>query len=133
MLTYVAFSHSFCSDPVKCDLGSDGIVGIFAAIFYLGLGITMIVCPVPNSAVLTCIGEGCCKDGGCDCCGEEAAQVAVETPQVAKQKVLSYNPDGTVTVSKETINPDGSKTVMVTTRPNEDATGSGAALVEVAV
>lgn len=131
-------------DGYKCGLGSDAITAIIAGIFYLGLGITVLVCPVPKTAIITCIDcAGCCEngcgddeEGGCGCCGEEGASGAVETTTKAQRRQINsgqepavnnstvteqYNKDGTITVTEERINPDGSKTVSVTTRPNPSA------------
>ena len=94
MLTLLALNHSICNgeaaDQLKindqayqCGLGPDAVTSIVAAIFYLGIGVTILVCPVPKTAVITCM-DKCCKDvcvddeeGGCGCCGEEASVGAV--------------------------------------------------------
>ena len=93
MLTLLILNESLCNgedadaakivDPAfQCNLGSDGATSIAAAIFYLGIGITILVCPVPKTAVLTCFG-GCCKnicgedEEACGCCSEDATLGAV--------------------------------------------------------
>jgi len=131
------------ADPAfQCNLGSDGAISIAAAILYLVLGVTILVCPVPKTAVLTCFGD-CCKnicgedEEACGCCSEDATQGAViETSgtrgggntsstgvnQASNSTVTeTNNDDGTVTVKEEQINPDGSITVSVTTRSNASA------------
>lgn len=122
-------------DPAfQCNLGSDAVLSIIAAIFYLGIGITVLVCPVPKTQVLTCLGN-CCKDicgegeeAGCGCCTEDATTGAVvETTnadgitQANRSTVTeTYNDDGTIAVREEKTNPDGSTTVSVTTKPSSD-------------
>jgi len=154
ILTLLIMNESMCTgedadaikitDPTyQCGLGSDGSVSIVAAIFYLGMGITILFCPVPQKAVFgTCFGN-CLKDGcggdeeACGCCGEDATQGAVvETSgtrsggnnrsvgveQAHNSTVTeTYNADGTVSVKDERINPDGTTTVSITTRPNASA------------
>lgn len=133
--------NKLADDGYKCGLGSDAYTSIIAGVFYLGLGITVLVCPVPKTAIITCIDcKDCCgEDGeGGGCCGEEGSSGAVE--KAHRRQINSgveqalggggvggstvtetFNNDGTVTVTQETINPDGSKTVSVTTRPNPSA------------
>jgi len=144
MLTLLTLNHDICTgdaadalklqDPgYQCNLGSDGVTSIMAGIFYLGIGITVLVCPVPKTQVLTCFKCDCCEDDGdegCGCCSEEATQGAVvETSRTGgggsggnnnnnTTVTETYNDDGTVTVKEERTNPDGSITVSVTTKPN---------------
>ena len=120
MLTLVAFLD--CRE-VTCSVGKDAIIGIVAAIFYLGIGITILVCPVPKTAVIGCCGD-CCKDGcdegGCRCCGEESAEAVNNGVETTKSFVTeTYNVDGSVTVKEEKLNTDGSKTTTVTTRRSQ--------------
>ena len=120
----------------QCNLGKDAITGIVAAIFYLGIGITMLVCPVPKTAVITCCGDCCkegCDEGGCDCCGDKSTEavkvtngnrsiqgmsISVNDGEEITNSVVTetFNADGSVTIKEERINIDGSKTVTTTTR-----------------
>lgn len=153
MLTLMMLNLPSCKGSLKaamvdldenfqCNLGSDAIVAIVAAIFYLGLGITVLVCPVPKTAVITCIDfTKCCQDGcneDCGCCIEDGA---VETTSKTQRRMINngqaspspstssnitvtettYNEDGTVTVKEETVHADGSKTVSITTKPQAAA------------
>ena len=120
----------------QCNLGKDAVTGIIAAIFYLGIGITVLVCPIPKTAVISFCGK-CCKDGcdegGCDCCNETSVEEVKSIPgerplqgitdsvndckNVTNSAVTeTYNADGTVTIKEERINADGSKTVLITKR-----------------
>ena len=131
MLTLVALEE--CKDESKCKLGSDGITSIFAALFYLGIGIAMFICPVPKTAVVTSNKwTDCCKIGGkgaCDCCGEQSTTQA--TVQDAKKNspveidsnnVVNsvteekYNADGTITVEEQHVEDDGTKVITITTK-----------------
>ena len=131
----------------SCNLGSDAVTAIIAAIFYLGMGITVLVCPVPKTQVINCIDfKKCCQDGcggegeeACGCCNESGTTDAVdkEATTTAQRRAINsgaaaagagnstvtetYNEDGTITVKEERINADGSKTISITTKPNPEA------------
>lgn len=133
-----------------CNLGSDAVTAIIAAIFYLGLGVTVLICPPPKTQVIDCIDfKTCCKDGcsengeeACGCCGGAGTMNAVENgatstaqrrainsgaaaaPVAANNSTVTetYNEDdGTITIKEESINADGSKTISITTKPNPAA------------
>jgi len=132
-----------------CNLGSDAVTAIIAAIFYLGLGVTVLICPTPKTQVIDCIDfKKCCKDGcsendedACGCCGGAGTMNAVENgatstaqrrainsgaaaaPAAASNSTVTetYNEDGTITIKEESINADGSKTISITTKPNPAA------------
>jgi len=141
MLTLLILNEDICNgddadalkvqDPAyQCNLGTDGVTSIVAGIFYLGIGITVLVCPVPKTQVVTCCKCDCCEDDGEEgggCCGEDATEGAVTNtsgPGVGGSNngnitvTETLNDDGTVTVKEERTNPDGSITVSVTTKPN---------------
>lgn len=122
----------------QCSLGPDAVISIIAAIFYLGIGITILLCPVPKTAFITCCCN-CCKggcsedEGACGCCDKNASQGAViETPsahigtnnksvgikQASKSTWIETQNDGAITVKEEQIHPEYSRNVSVTTRPN---------------
>lgn len=144
MLTLLMLNHDKCygedADKEKlsypdygCRLGKDAITAIIAGIFYLGMGITVLICPVPKTAVITCCGD-CCKGGcgdedECGCCAEAGTTGAVIDTSGEKKKsemynstvTETYNADGTITIREEKMNPDGSKTIKETIKPNPAA------------
>lgn len=100
-----------------CITANDAITAIFAAIFYLGIGLTVLISPVPTTAVINCC-NGCNQE---NCCGEGTTQGAVVVPEctlpsdkLAQQPGNSMvekteNLDGTTTIKTTTFNPDGSQ------------------------
>mmetsp|Transcript_6658 Transcript_6658/g.8808 ORF Transcript_6658/g.8808 Transcript_6658/m.8808 type:complete len:221 (+) Transcript_6658:240-902(+) len=127
MLTLLVLNEDLCNgdaadalklqDPsYQCSLGQDGATSIVAGIFFfLAIGITILVCPVPKTQVITCCNADCCTDGdeeGGGCCGGDAVE---EAQNVTVTEI--YNDDGTVTVKEERLNRDGTVTVSMTTRP----------------
>eukprot|EP01082_Thalassiosira_pseudonana_P000296 g346.t1 g346 contig1:838211-839114(-) len=131
MLTLVVLEE--CKDESKCKLGSDGITSIFAALFYLGIGIAMFVCPIPKTAVVTSNKwTDCCKIGGngaCDCCGEQSttqstvqdakknSPVEIDSNNVVNSVTEEkYNADGTITVKEQHVEDDGTKVITITTK-----------------
>ena len=138
MLTFLILGTSACAgaqadviklaDPdYKCKLGSDAITAIFAAIFYLGIGLTVLISPVPTTAVINCC-NGCNQE---NCCGEGATKGAVVVPEctlpsdkLAQQPGNSIvekteNIDGTTTIKTTTFNPDGSQSVSIITKQSD--------------
>ena len=83
-----------------CSLKIDGVTAVFAALFYLEIGIMVLLCPVPKSKVLTCINSsediiGCCHDGavavdGIETTGKRNA-VSQETNEAMDQSRRIYN------------------------------------------
>jgi len=154
MLTLLILNHSICSgeaanalkiqdEAYQCNIGTDGVTSIMAAAFYLGLGITILVCPVPKTAVITCMGD-CCKDAcgedeeaGCGCCGEDATKGAVagaiETASTSGPKGETSSIPGSIggeqsskavdSTVTETYNDDGTVTIK-TERTNADGSTS---------
>ena len=140
MLTLLAIQE--CHEQYKdigedlCKLETDAITGIFAGIFYLGIGITMLVCPVPKTSVIASCHEyvqNGSDESGCNCCGKQHIQDAdnrgskndeSENSSDGNSNTSSaaekYNADGTVTTKYKRTNPDGSKTVSYITRVAAD-------------
>lgn len=150
MLTLIILNHSICAgeaanalkiqdEAYQCNIGPDGVTSIMAAVFYLGLGITILVCPVPKTAVITCMGD-CCKDvcgedeeAGCGCRGEDATKgvvtVEIETTSASGPKGENSSIPGSIGIEQsskvndstvtETYNDDGTVTVKAE-RTNPD-------------
>ena len=118
-LTFFVFDNDVCNGNLNdmvtvatgmdlglhCSLATDSSSAIVASIFFLALGILILVCPTPKEPA--CSG-GNCRDEGC-CCGQQSAVIG-HPGQVT--------PDGIVIMKEERINPDGTKSVTITTKPS---------------
>lgn len=119
MLTLVALKDTNCKG--KCKPSGGAVTAIFAGLFYLGVGINILICPTPKTAAIIFDGN-CCQNGSVQAV-EGRDNKAYEVPDVhagdgnAENSTVTrtYNADGSLTVTKEVINPNGTKSVTITT------------------
>jgi hypothetical protein len=79
LLTFLVFNNQVCNGDlnksiasvydktagISCDLSKDAYLAISAAVFFLGLGILITICPTPEKS----ISQALC--GSCSCCSDE--------------------------------------------------------------
>ena len=123
LLMFVGFANA--CDGIKCEPGSDGIVAIFAALFYLISGIIKCITPDSDDTLISLSR----KSTGPRSSGGAAESKPLETiPKriTTSEKITeTIAPDGKITVTKQTteVDPTGLVTTTVdTTLPDGSKT-----------
>lgn len=152
LLTFLVLNNDACNGKINsdvkanldfdlgiyCDLSNDSYIAIVASIFYLSLGVLILVCPTPKVRIISKTNCGNVKC--CECCeepndeSEDRPDKIAPLPEKHKNvRTYYYNPqtippgsikkskkhhsDGSVVIREEWMNPDGSKSVTHTTIP----------------
>ena len=154
LLTFLILNNDACNGNINdmigmeiqqdiglsCELATDSYTAIVAGIFFLTLGVLILVCPTPKAAVISA--QNC---GGASCCSDQQGSLEEGQRQVVPEPVQklasltvpynsnvmaapgdamsestlteTFNPDGTITIREEKVNYDGSKSITITTKP----------------
>ena len=100
---------------LTCDLSTDAHYAIASSVFFLTLGVMIIICPTPQKSVIKAF---------CDACSEQKygsqqvspSSVTLPSGNNVPTHTEIYNPDGSVTVKEERVNRDGTKSIVMTSR-----------------
>lgn len=146
LLTFLILNNEICTGSVNdtvlmltkdfdiglnCSISTRGYCSVFASVFFLILGILIVVCPTPKVHLLK----------GLTCCGDKNAGMTkksvligsrnfncivttihvsilfhVNTGCETSKKTETHNPDGSITIKEEKHNKDGTKSITIKTK-----------------